>query len=139
VLTKPGLGNVVPAIETSRRVFQHTLNIPSKKIGLMLLLVAGFLLTGHKPLTPLLMVLIIFLNDFLTIALATDRMSISSQPNPWRTGPSSSPLSCWVCCDWSSPSACLPSATTRCGSTHRRPTTIPAPGNDTSIRWPTAS
>ena len=91
VLTKPGLSRVVPAIETSRRVFQrvltYTLNMLSKKIELMLLLVAGFLLTSHKPLTPLLMVLIIFLNDFLTMALATDRMSISSKPNPWRTRP----------------------------------------------------
>lgn len=91
VLTTPGLGGVLPAIETSRRVFQrvltYTLNTLSKKIELMLLLVAGFLLTGHKPLTPLLMVLIIFLNDFLTMALTTDRMSVSSQPNPWRTKP----------------------------------------------------
>ena len=56
-----------------------------KKIELMLLLVTGFLLTGHKPLTPLLMVLIIFLNDFLTMALATDRMSVAARPNQWRT------------------------------------------------------
>jgi H+-transporting ATPase len=91
VLTKPGLGDVLPAIETSRRVFQrmltYTLNMLSKKIELMLLLVAGFLLTGHQPLTPLLMVLIIFLNDFLTMALTTDRMSVSWQPNRWRTRP----------------------------------------------------
>lgn len=91
VLTRPGLGDVLPALEASRRVFQrvltYTLNMLSKKIEMMLLLVAGFLLTGHKVLTPLLMVLIIFLNDFLTMALATDRMSISAQPNPWRTRP----------------------------------------------------
>jgi H+-transporting ATPase len=91
VLTTPGLGGVLPAIATSRRIFQrtltYTLNTLSKKIELMLLLTAGFLLTGHKPLTPLLMVLIIFLNDFLTMALTTDHMSISAQPNPWRTKP----------------------------------------------------
>ncbi len=91
VLTRPGLANVVPAIQTSRRVFQrvltYTLNMLSKKVELMLLLVAGFLLTGHEPLTPLLMVLIIFLNDFLTMALTTDRMSVSRRPNPWRTRP----------------------------------------------------
>jgi len=51
----------------------------------MLLLVIGFLLTGHRPLTPLLMVLIIFLNDFLTMSLTTDHMSVSTQPNQWRT------------------------------------------------------
>ncbi|MGO9245999.1 MAG: plasma-membrane proton-efflux P-type ATPase [Verrucomicrobiia bacterium] len=89
VLTRPGLADVVPAIEASRRVFQrvmtYTLNMLAKKIELMLLLVIGFLLTGHRLLTPLLMVLIIFLNDFLTMSLTTDRMSVSAQPNQWRT------------------------------------------------------
>ena len=89
VLTRPGLAGAVPAIEASRRVFQrvmaYTLNMLAKKIEVMLLLVVGFLLTGHRPLTPLLMVLIIFLNDFLTMALTTDRMSVASQPNQWRT------------------------------------------------------
>ena len=89
VLTGPGLAGVVPAIEPSRRVFQrvmaYTLNMRAKKIEVMLLLFVGFLLTGHRPLTPLLMVLLIFLNDFLTMALTTDRMSVASQPNQWRT------------------------------------------------------
>ncbi|MCY2987262.1 MAG: HAD-IC family P-type ATPase [Planctomycetota bacterium] len=91
VLTRPGLGDLPAAIETSRRVFQrvmtYTLNTLSKKMEVMLLLVAGFLLTQHKPLTPLLMVLIIFLNDFVTMAISTDRMSVSSTPHPWRTRP----------------------------------------------------
>jgi H+-transporting ATPase len=89
VLTQPGLGGVVPAIETSRRVFQriitYTLAMLTKKIEMMALLVIGFLLTGHKPLTPLLMVLILFLNDFLTMSLSTDRMGFASQPNRWNT------------------------------------------------------
>jgi len=89
VLTQPGLGGVVPAIETSRRVFQrvitYTLAMLTKKIEMMALLVIGFLLTGHKPLTPLLMVLILFLNDFLTMSLSTDRMRFSFQPNRWNT------------------------------------------------------
>jgi H+-transporting ATPase len=89
VLTRPGLSDLLPAFETSRRIFQrimaYTLNMLAKKIEIMLLLVAGFLLTGHKPLTPLLMVLIIFLNDFITMALATDHMSISQKPARWST------------------------------------------------------
>lgn len=68
-----------------QRVMAYTLNMLVKKIEMMLLLVVGFLLTGHRPLTPLLMVLIIFLNDFLTMALTTDRMSVASRPNQWRT------------------------------------------------------
>ncbi len=89
VLTTPGLGGVVPAIETSRRVFQrivtYTLNMLIKKIEIMALLVIGFLATGHKPITPLLMVLFLFLNDFLTMSLSTDRMQYSRHPNRWNT------------------------------------------------------
>jgi H+-transporting ATPase len=89
VLTRPGLGDVVPAIETSRLVFQrtitYTLNMLIKKIEIMALLVIGFLLTRHKPITPLLMVLFLFLNDFLTMSLSTDRMQYSRRPNRWNT------------------------------------------------------
>jgi len=89
VLTLPGLGGVVPAIETSRRVFQriitYTLAMLVKKIEMMALLVIGFLVTRDTPLTPLLMVLILFLNDFLTMSISTDRMEFSRQPNRWNT------------------------------------------------------
>lgn len=89
VLTNPGLGGVVPAIETSRRVFQriitYTLNMLIKKIEMMALLVIGFVVTRHKPLTPLMMVLILLLNDFLTMSLSTDRMEYSRHPNRWNT------------------------------------------------------
>ncbi|MGC9195465.1 MAG: plasma-membrane proton-efflux P-type ATPase [Syntrophobacteraceae bacterium] len=89
VLTRPGLSAVVPAIETSRRVFQriitYTLSMLIKKIEIMALLVIGFLLTGENPLTPLLMVLILFLSDFLTMSISTDRMGFSRRPNRWNT------------------------------------------------------
>jgi H+-transporting ATPase len=89
VLTLPGLGGVVPAIEASRLVFQriitYTLNMLIKKIEIMALLVIGFLITRHKPITPLLMVLFLFLNDFLTMSLSTDRMQYSRRPNRWNT------------------------------------------------------
>ena len=89
VLTRPGLSGVVSAIETSRRVFQriitYTLNMLIKKIEIMTLLVIGFLVTRHKPLTPFLMVLFLFLNDFLTMSLSTDRMEYSRRPNRWNT------------------------------------------------------
>ncbi len=89
VLTLPGLGGVVPAMETSRRVFQriitYTLNMLIKKIETMALLVIGFLLTRQKPLTPMLMVLFLFLNDFLTMSISTDNMGFSTHPNRWNT------------------------------------------------------
>ena len=80
---------MVPAIEASRRVFQriitYTLAMLTKKIEMMALLVIGFLVTTHKPVTPLLMVLILFLNDFLTMSISTDRMGFSPRPNRWNT------------------------------------------------------
>lgn len=83
VLARPGLGGVVPAIEASRLVFQriitYTLNMLIKKIEIMALLVIGFLFTGHKPLTPLLMVLFLFLNDFLTMSLAKTRVDLGQR------------------------------------------------------------
>ena len=89
VLTRPGLGDVIPAIEESRRVFQrvitYTLNMLTKKMELMTLLAGGFLVSGHKPLTPLMMVLFLFLSDFLTMSLSTDQMSVSNRPNHWNT------------------------------------------------------
>ena len=89
VLTSPGLGGVLAAIETSRLVFQriitYTLNMLIKKIEIMALLVIGFIITRHRPLTPLLMVLFLFLNDFLTMSLSTDRMQYSRRPNRWNT------------------------------------------------------
>jgi H+-transporting ATPase len=51
----------------------------------MALLVIGFLLTTHKALTPMLMVLFLFLNDFLTMSLSTDRMGYARHPNRWNT------------------------------------------------------
>jgi H+-transporting ATPase len=89
VLTHPGLSDVVPTIQMSRIVFQrmitYTLNMLAKKLELMVLLAVDFLLTRHRPLTPLMMVLFIFLNDFLTMALSTDRMKFSPKPNRWKT------------------------------------------------------
>ncbi len=89
VLTQPGLGGVSAAITTSRCVFQrimtYTLNTLTKKMEMMALLVVGFLLTGHKPLTPMLMVLVLFLNDFLTMAISTDSMEVSPMPNEWHS------------------------------------------------------
>ncbi len=89
VLTQPGLGGVVAAIATSRLVFQrittYTLNMLTKKMEMMALLVVGFLVTGHNPLTPMLLVLTLFLNDFLTMAISTDRMEVAPHPNRWDT------------------------------------------------------
>lgn len=88
VLTTPGLQALPAAVEVSRRVFQrvvaYTLNSLSKKIELMLLLSASFLFFGTRAMTPLLMVLIMFLNDFVTMALTSDAMTVAPRATPWK-------------------------------------------------------
>ncbi len=84
VLTNPGLGDIAAAVETSRRIYQrmltYTLNKIIKTLEILVFLSIGMMLTGVFIITPLLIVLLLFTNDFATMALATDRVSGSSKP-----------------------------------------------------------
>ena len=88
VLTNPGLREVVAAVETSRRIYQrmltYTLNKIVKTLEIAVFLSAGVMLTGVFVVTPLLMVLLLFTNDFVTMSIATDRVSFSRRPDRWR-------------------------------------------------------
>jgi len=87
VLTDPGLGEVVAAVETSRRIYQrmltYTLNKIVKTLEIAVFLSVGVMLTGVFVVTPLLMVLLLFTNDFVTMSIATDRVSFSQEPDRW--------------------------------------------------------
>jgi H+-transporting ATPase len=88
VLTNPGLRDIVAAVQTSRRIYQrmltYTLNKIVKTIEIALLLSLGLLFTGTFVTTPVLIVLLLFTNDFVTMALATDRVAFSRTPDRWR-------------------------------------------------------
>lgn len=88
VLTNPGLSDVVSAIETSRRIYQrmltYTLNKVIKTIEIALFLSLGVVLMHALVVTPLLIVLLLFTNDFVTMSIATDRVSFSQRPDRWR-------------------------------------------------------
>lgn len=87
VLTRPGLGDIVSAVETSRRIYQrmltYTLNKIIKTIEIALFLSLGLVLTNSLLVTPLLIVLLLFTNDFFTMSIATDRVSFSKRPDHW--------------------------------------------------------
>ncbi|HTN43083.1 MAG TPA: plasma-membrane proton-efflux P-type ATPase [Nitrospiria bacterium] len=87
VLTQPGLSEVVAAVETSRRIYQrmltYTLNKIVKTLEFAIFLSLGVMLTGVLVITPLLMVLLLFTNDFVTMAIAADRVSYSPGPDRW--------------------------------------------------------
>jgi H+-transporting ATPase len=91
VLTEPGLGGVVAAVQEGRSAFQrlltYTINMLVKKIEVVLLLAAGLVLTHRPVLTPTLMVLLLLTNDFLTMSLTTDRAQPGQRPSRWRMRP----------------------------------------------------
>jgi H+-transporting ATPase len=88
VLTEPGLAGIVSAIREGRTGFQrllaYALNMMVKKIEIVLFLAVGLFLTGHAVLTPVLMLLMMVTNDFLSMSLTTDRASFAPSPAAWR-------------------------------------------------------
>jgi len=87
VLTHPGLGNILSAIQVSRQIYQrmltYTLNKIIKTIQVAAFLSLGLILTGTFVTTPLLVVLLIFANDFVTMSIATDQVRASRKPDHW--------------------------------------------------------
>jgi H+-transporting ATPase len=87
VLTNPGLSDILAAVKVSRQIYQrmltYTLNKIIKTIEIALFLTVGVLLTRTFVITPLLIVLLLFTNDFVTMSIATDRVSFSTQPDRW--------------------------------------------------------
>ncbi len=90
VLTNPGLGDTLAAVETSRQIYQrmltYTLNKIIKTVEIALFLSAGVILTRTFIITPLLIVLLLFTNDFVTMSIATDHVCASPTPDRWRIG-----------------------------------------------------
>ena len=91
VLTTPGLVDIVSAVDASRRIHQrmltYTLNKIVKTFELSLLLSLGLILAGVFVTTPLLIVLLLFANDFVTMSIATDRVSPGVTPDRWDVRP----------------------------------------------------
>jgi H+-transporting ATPase len=87
VLTTPGMSNILGAVETSRRIYQrmltYTLNKIIKTFQIALFLSLGFVFAREFVVTPMLIVLLLFANDFVTMSIATDNVSFSSKPDRW--------------------------------------------------------
>jgi len=87
VLINPGLSGALAAVETSRRIYQrmltYTINKIIKTVEIALFLSVGVILTRTFIITPLLIVLLLFTNDFVTMSIATDHVSFSPAPDQW--------------------------------------------------------
>ncbi len=87
ILTKPGLGNILDAIKTSRQIYQrmltYVLNKIIKTLQIAVLLGVGLILEKQFVISQLLIVLLYFANDFVTMTIATDHVSYSNKPDRW--------------------------------------------------------
>jgi len=90
VLTEPGLVDTVTAVAVSRRIYQRmmtwTLNKIIKTAQVAVFLTLAFIITRNFVTTPLLIVLLLLANDFVTMSLAVDRARPSSRPERWQVG-----------------------------------------------------
>ncbi len=90
VLTSPGLGAILEAVKTSRKIYQrmltYTLNKIIKTLEISILLSLGLIFERNFIISQVLIVLLLFANDFVTMSLATDRVSYSQKPDSWNIG-----------------------------------------------------
>ena len=90
VLTEAGLTNIVALVEQGRTIYQRILTWIINKISRTILKAAfvaiAFIVTGKFVVSVLAMLLLVFLLDFATIALATDRVRPSKKPETWAIG-----------------------------------------------------
>ena len=87
VLTTPGLVDVLTAVRTSRRIYQrmltYTINKIMKTLEIAVFLTVGVIATHAFVITPRLIVLLLFTNDFVTMSIATDQVGFSQRPDRW--------------------------------------------------------
>ncbi len=90
VLTEPGLTNIVTLVEQGRTIYQRILTWIINKISRTILKSAfvaiAFVATGKFVVSAFAMLLLVFMTDFAKIALATDHVQPSSQPETWNIG-----------------------------------------------------
>jgi H+-transporting ATPase len=90
VLTDPGLAGVLTVVATGRevhrRMLTYVLNKIVKTLEIVVFLTLGLWLTGGFVISPRLIVLLLFANDFVTMSIATDRVRPAALPQRWRVG-----------------------------------------------------
>ncbi len=90
VLTEPGLTNIVALIEQGRTIYQRILTWIINKISQTILTASfvaiAFVITGKFVISAFVMLLLVFMLDFAKIALATDNVRPSRQPETWNIG-----------------------------------------------------
>ena len=74
-------------MQISRRIYQrmltYTINKIMKTLEIAVFLSIGVMVTNTFVITPLLIVLLLFTNDFVTMSITTDHVSYSRTPDRW--------------------------------------------------------
>ena len=87
VLTQPGLSEIIDAVKISRKTYQRMLtwviNKITKVVEVVVLLSVGFFWLHNTVISLLGMSLLVFTNDFVTMAIATDNVKSTDFPNKW--------------------------------------------------------
>ena len=90
VLTEAGLTNIVALVEQGRTIYQRILTWIINKISRTILKAAfvsiAYVVTGKFVVSAFAMLLLTFMTDFAKIALATDHVRSSKQPETWNIG-----------------------------------------------------
>jgi len=90
VLTEPGLGGIVAAVQEGRTTFQRILTYTFRsiihKVVQVLFLLVGLIISGTAVLTPLLMVLMMVAGDFFRSFVGHRQRSTVVAPYVWRIG-----------------------------------------------------
>jgi len=86
-LTAPGLTDMLTAVRISRHIYQrmltYTINKIMKTLEIAVFLTIGVIITQVFVITPFLIVLLLFTNDFVTMSIATDNVAYSPHPDRW--------------------------------------------------------
>lgn len=87
ILTQPGLGEIIDAVDVSRKTYQRMLtwviNKITKVVEVVILFTIGFFWLQDSLVSLLGMSLLVFANDFVTMSIATDRVKSTESPNEW--------------------------------------------------------
>lgn len=87
ILTSSGLKDIVAAIRSSRsiyqRMFTYTLNKIIKTFEISVLLTFGLMIFHNFIISQVLLVLLLFSNDFVTMSISTDKVTFSQKPDRW--------------------------------------------------------
>ncbi|MBO3803960.1 MAG: plasma-membrane proton-efflux P-type ATPase [Candidatus Brockarchaeota archaeon] len=87
VLTTEGLVGIVDLVKTGRMIFQRiaswVINKMIRTFKRVVFIVVAFVLTGRYVVSTFDMILLLFLSDYVTLSLSTDRVRYSKKPESW--------------------------------------------------------